>query len=155
MESEAPTVYPGFSFRVDFPLLIGFQAAFQEVSGISASMEGTPLAEGGENRYRHTLKSATRYDNLVLRRGMVNDLLAHQLGGGFGGPGFPSQPVLLTLLDPQTGLPRRAWTFFDAYPVRWESGPLNAEQSRVAMESIEFAYTHFRSVPLTPFPGSA
>ena len=44
---------------------------FQKVRGLSATVETTPLKEGGQNLYTHKLPERVSYENLVLERGVV------------------------------------------------------------------------------------
>ena len=44
---------------------------FQKVSGLAAEVKTTPLGEGGQNLYSHSLPEKIDYKNLVLERGMV------------------------------------------------------------------------------------
>ena len=46
---------------------------FQKVSGLSATVETTPLKEGGQNLYTQKLPERVSYGNLVLERGFVID----------------------------------------------------------------------------------
>ena len=46
------------------------------------------------------------------------------------------------LLDAQHN-PLHGWTFANAYPVRWELGAFNAEENKVAVETIELAYAYW------------
>jgi phage tail-like protein len=34
------------------------------------------------------------------------------------------------------------WTFFNAWPVKWSLGGLDAQKNEIAMETLEFAYTY-------------
>ena len=66
--------YLGFNFVVEIK---GIQVAgFSEVSGLQVEIEVQDYREGGLNTYIHRLPGPARYpNNLVLKRGLANDLL--------------------------------------------------------------------------------
>jgi phage tail-like protein len=76
---ESRTLYKelvlGFRFSVLF--LAGgaipnpLDIRFQKVSGLTATVTTTTLAEGGQNLYSHKLPDRASYENLVLTRGAV------------------------------------------------------------------------------------
>lgn len=51
--------------------------------------------------------------------------------------------LLVTLLDEQ-GKPTAKWTCDWAFPVKWSVNPLNASESRIAVESITLRYKSLR-----------
>jgi phage tail-like protein len=98
-------------------------AAFQEVSGIPPELEAEILREGGENRFVHALPKAAAHPRLVLKRGIAEPRSPLVLWCKAVLEASLSQPIetrdlTLRLLD-ETGAPLRAWSFRDAYPVRW------------------------------------
>ena len=119
----APPV--AFHFTVSFgstpPAVDG---SFQEVSGIAPELETEPVAEGGENRFIQQLVAWCRN---VLEGGLVR----------------PIVPKLLHvfLLD-ANGAPLRAWSFANAYPVRWEVESFNSTKNELALEKIELSYAY-------------
>src|SRR5437762_6521961 len=69
-------VYPynlpvSFHFSVDFSKYDDIR--FQEVGGLTAEMGVEDLAAGGENRFTYRLPTRAKYNNLVLKRGMIKD----------------------------------------------------------------------------------
>jgi phage tail-like protein len=137
---------PAFHFTVAFwpaPLLL--DSSFQEVSGIGAEMTVEPLVEGGENRHVWQLPKGTKHTNLSLKRGvaaLTSPLVLwckDVLEGGLGARISP-RVVYVFLLD-GLRLPVRAWSFDNAYPVKWSMGGFNAMRGEVALETIELAYT--------------
>ena len=133
-------------------LLTGIDASFQEISGIEARFDTEEVAEGGENRFVHRLPRAAAYSNLVLKRGVVtmDSFLAEWVGQTVGsGLSLPilTQNLLVTLLSPD-GLPLIAWGFVNAWPVRWETSPLDAMDNKVMTETLELSYNYFDRVTL-------
>jgi len=133
-------------------LLTDIDASFQEVSGIQAEFTTEEVVEGGENRFVHRLPKPAKYSNLVLKRGVVtqSSVLAEWVGQTIGSslslPILP-QNILVTLLD-ASGMPSIAWGFVNAYPLRWEVGPLNSTDNKILTESLEFSYNYFERVNL-------
>ncbi len=156
MQAYTPPV--GFSFSVQilgagdtpFPPV---DAAFQEVSGLNITLGTETIREGGENRFVHRVPSTTNYENLVLKRGLMvrsSSLSAwctKVLGGGLNTRIEP-KTIKVSLLDAnqESGEPLMSWKFVNAYPIRWEVGALNAQQSSIVVESIAFAFNYFETI---------
>ena len=45
--------------------------AFQSVSGLQVQVQTETIKEGGENRFEHVIPVRTKYNDLVLKRGLV------------------------------------------------------------------------------------
>lgn len=129
---------------------------FQEVSGISVSINTEEIIMGGENRYVYQVPSQTKYDNLVLKRGLVTTIspLATWCQSVFEsdrGKAVKTKHIMLNLLD-ESGLPLMCWTFLNAYPIRWEMSGFDAMQNQIVVEQVEFVYRRFERVSLdVPF----
>ncbi|MEM6725003.1 MAG: phage tail protein [Bacteroidota bacterium] len=145
---------PAFHFRVDFlmfPSIKGY--SFKEVSGIEAKMEVTTILEGGENMYEHRVPGRTTFDNLVLKRGFVDDMasplvawIMASMNSGFLLPIITTN-IFVSLLG-DSGSPIAAWSFSDCYPVRWSTGEMDSENTdSVLMEEIEFCYSSWTRIP--------
>lgn len=145
---------PAFHFRVDFllfPSPSGY--SFKEISGIEAKMDVTTIVEGGENMYEHRVPGRTTYENLVLKRGFVDNMasplvawIMSSMNSGFLLPILP-QNIFVSLLG-DSGTPIAAWSFADCYPVRWDVGDFDSENTdSVLMEEIEFCYSSFTRIP--------
>lgn len=133
-----------FHFRVEVG---GAQLSFQEVSGLEAEMEIEEITEGGENHFKHRLPKAVKYNNLVLKRGYLTkddnkneliDWFKESIQDAFEG-GITAKPILVHLLD-EKGKEVLSWSIANAYPVKWNMSNLNAQNSEVAIETVEFAY---------------
>ena len=136
---------PAFHFRVSFGLVPNtLDASFQEVSGIGAKIETEEVVEGGENTFVHRLPTKVTHGNLVLKRGVasLDSALVTWCQGTFtAGLGhIAPQVVHVQLLDADQ-LPLCAWTFAGAYPAEWQIGSLDAMENKVALETVELAYT--------------
>ncbi len=150
---------PAFRFSVTVigvgsiaSILTDIDASFQEVSGLQSEFDIEPVTEGGENRFVHHLPRPAKYPNLVLKRGVVttDSFLAEWVGQTVGaGLSLPivTQNLLVTLLD-ENGLPTIAWGLVNAYPVRWDVGPLNSMENKILSETLELSYNYFERVNL-------
>lgn len=135
----------GFHFRVEFFLngLVQQDSNFQEVSGLSVTVETEDYIEGGENRFTYSLPTKSSFSELELKRGMlkksgiikwVQDALLK----------FEYQPadLLVTLLN-EKHEPLTVWKIIHAFPIEWTISPFNAMESSLVIESIKLKYQYF------------
>jgi phage tail-like protein len=61
---------------------------------------------------------------------------------------FEANDITVILLNGDH-LPIQAWNFLNAWPVKWSVEGLNAQQSGLMIENIEFAYQYFRRIDPT------
>ncbi len=143
------TYYPpaGFYFTVSFAGIKGKKdASFKEVSGLHLEMGVEEIAEGGENRFKHRVPAAAKFQNIVLKRGLVrpNSEVAiwafNSIGGGLSKALKPKN-LTISLLN-EKGNPTMTWSFVNAWPVKWEVGPLNSMENALSVETMEFAYSY-------------
>lgn len=144
------TIYPpvSFHFKVEFNGISSQDkdVQFQSVLGLSVDIETEEFAEGGENRFKHKFPIRSKFPNLVLKRGMVTDSdLIKWCRNAI--ESFQFEPVDLTVkLLNEKHEPLVTWNVVHAYPVKWEVAELNAEESKVMIETIELAYNYFTLV---------
>lgn len=142
--------YPpvSFHFKVEFTGISSQESdiQFQSVAGLSVDIETEEFAEGGENRFKHKFPVRTKFPNLVLKRGMVTDSkLIDWCRDAI--EGFLFQPIDLTVkLLNEEHEPLVTWNVVNAYPVKWNVSDLNAEENKIAIETIELAYNYFTLV---------
>ena len=127
-------------------------ASFQEISGIEAEFETESVVEGGENRFVHRLPKQPRYQNLVLKRGVtttesfLSEWIGETLNSNLASPIRPHD--LIVMLLNENGGPVMTWTFANAYPVKYSVSPLNSQENKILIETLELAYSSFkRDVP--------
>lgn len=118
---------------------------FQEVSGIGSEMDTTGFAEGGENRFVHTLPVGVKHTPLTLKRGIADldsplvKWCRATLEGGFG-QAIEARDLTVYLLDAE-GEQLRGWSFGKAFPKSWAIDPFQDDKTRVVIEKIDLAYT--------------
>ena len=116
---------------------------FQSVSGLSVDIETEQYAEGGENRFKHTLPTKTKYPNLVLKRGLapsseITDWIQNAVNN------FEFKPINITvILQNELKLPMHVWDINHVIPVKWSVDTFNAEESKIVIETLELKYNYF------------
>lgn len=140
---------PSFHFLVQF---IDFQFApevmFQSVSGLEVNLETEPYKEGGENRFVHTLPVRSNYSNLTLKRGLfVHSQIINWCMDTFNDMEVKPVNLIVSLLN-DMHLPLMTWNVVHAYPISWSVSDLDAEQNKLAIESIELKYQYFNLLKL-------
>lgn len=144
MEGYPPS---GFYFKVVLSATMGLaDTSFKQVSGITTEIETEDVVEGGENRYVHQLPKKVKHPKLVLKRGiasLTSPLVIwckSVLEADFILP-IVTMPIVVYLMD-ENSLPLRAWSFSNAYPVKWEVDAFESMKNEVAVETIELAYNY-------------
>lgn len=145
--------YPSaFSFYFSVAILdggkSGIDAAFRDVTGLSAEMETETYMEGGGNTTAYHLPKGLKYQNLVLTRGMAPSTsklvrwCQRTLEGGLSLP-IETKSLKVSLLGPNEQT-LHAWSFAGAYPVKWEAEGFNSMKSEIAIEKIELAFSSLK-----------
>lgn len=144
MASYYPPV--GFHFRVDIDdITSGDQEIhFQEVSGINVSVGEMTYNEGGENRFVHRLPDRVTYEKLSLKRGMlIGSKMVAWFKDAVESFKFDPKTVTVTLLNSEHE-PLEAWSFIQAYPVKWSISGFNAQNNELVIETVELSFQYFR-----------
>ena len=143
-------VYPpvGFHFAVVLELFpqTPNDFRFQEVSGLSATVQTEEVIEGGENRFTHQLPLRTNYEKLELKRGMfTGSLIVQWVREAVENLNVKPTNILITLLN-EMHLPISAWYVVNAYPIKWSVSNFNAQESSAVIETIQFEYNYFKTI---------
>ncbi len=133
-EQTVPAIF--FELKLDVQgRSIGY---FTEVSGLSGEMETLSYNEGGRNDRVHRLPTRMKHPNLVLKRGVTS---LSELEKWFDAVASSPEPTTITLTMYNEGLEKvRAWSFANAYPVKWTGPTFNVAQNAFATEAIEIAH---------------
>ena len=136
-----------FHFKVSFgPQCGDLDTSFKEVSGLETTMSTEPYTEGGENRFVYELPTSIKHGNLVLKRGIGknNSKLVKWcktvLEQGVSEK-IEVKSVYVFLLNGHR-IPIRAWSFKNAYPVKWQVDAFDSMKNEVAIETIELSYNY-------------
>jgi len=115
------------------------EAVFTEVSGLSMEMTLEDIEEGGNNEFVHRMPGRCKVGNLTLKRGMTtsNDFLQWSVKVAQGTIEKKHVSVVLYNVD---GTESMRWNFDNAYPVNWSGPQFKADDTAVAVETIELAH---------------
>lgn len=141
---------PGFHFLVVIEMFpqTPQDFRFQSVSGLTAEIPKEAVAEGGENRFMHQFPGVPKYGNLVLKRGIfIGSLITGWCIDAVENFIIDPKNILISLLNDKH-LPVAAWHVFNAYPVKINVSEFNAEQNTLAIETIELAFQHYKTMGL-------
>ena len=143
------TYYPpaAFYFRVTVTSIDGAnEGNFQEVSGLNVRLDVEEVKEGGENRFAHRLPARPKYENLVLKRGMVTSskliTWARQATEQFT---FTTQTVVVSLMD-ENGADLAVWNIVNAWPVGLKMSEFKAQDNAIAVETLELSFDYFERI---------
>lgn len=129
--------YTSFRFRVEIDNIISAHAS--EVSGLQIETETETYEEGGVNDYVHILPKRTKYQNIILKRGITDlDGMWNWYQDVIYGH-FDRKSGAIILID-TSGNDKWCWNFEMAYPVKWKGPDLKADSNTVAFETIELAH---------------
>lgn len=143
--------YPpvGFYFKITVDGMPDSDSEFQELTGLSMSLDTQSVKEAGENRFTHQLPLPARADPLVLKRGIkVSSPLIDWCRKAIEEFSFSPKDLHVFLLDVAGGpdggsQPLMAWHLINAYPTKWEISGMNAMNSDLAIETIQINYNYF------------
>ena len=117
---------------------------FQKVSGLSGEVSTQSLTEGGQNLYTQKLPSRIDYGNLILERGMViGSLLNMEFNTTLSLFKFAPSNVMVTLFG-EDKTPLAAWLFIKAFPVKWSTSDLDAQEKGLVIDTMELAYSRMQ-----------
>jgi phage tail-like protein len=136
--------YPplAFHFKVEFSNFPG-EYQFQSVSGLTVDVDTEDIAEGGENRFKHKVPVRTKYQNLVLKRGLrVDSELIKWCRDAVENFQFKPANLIVKLLN-EKHEPLLSWNVVHAYPVKWSLTDFDAEKNELAIETLELTYNYF------------
>lgn len=134
----------GFHFLVTFELETHSQdVQFQEVSGLNVTVETESFAEGGENRFVHTLPVRTKYAELELKRGLlIGSGITKWVRDAIEKFRFHPVNISISLLN-ENHEPLRSWYVINAIPIDWSIDSFNAGESKIVIESFKLNYQRF------------
>ena len=135
---------PVFCFYVELRIP-GYETAktfFKSVSGIRYETEVVPVREGGVNDTTFQLPGATKWSNLIFKQGFTgsSSLLSWREDWMSCEPGQMKRIPSGVITQLNTARKEMAsWTFFNAWPVKWEIAEFDASKSELAIETMELA----------------
>jgi len=128
----------GFYFEVEIdkkPI-----ANFSEVTGLGGEIEVEEYKEGGTNEFVYKLPRITKYNNLVLKRGMTKSMDLYDWFDEVASGTVTKKEVAIHLKDFETDSDHRVWRFAEAFPVKLSSTDLNSQSSIILIETMELVH---------------
>ena len=151
------TEYGGGPLAASIALAALFDVAlggFSECSGLEMSMDVHEYPEGGQQGYVHQFPTRVRWSHITLQKGIGAGTGLWDWHYGFAeGRGRRRDGVIALLNDLM--LPNNIWYFHRGLPVRYSGPALNAQENRVAIESIEIAHEGVYQVPWAGYANAA
>lgn len=129
--------YGNYNFLVEIDGIT--RAAFHEVSGFDSTIDVIEYREGGENTTLHKLPGMTKYNNIVLKWGLTDDIELYNWHRSAIGGRLERKNGSIVLLD-RSGQEKARWNFFRAWPSKYDGPDFNAEGNDVAIETLELAH---------------
>ncbi len=135
--------YTSFRFRVEIQSIM--VAEFSEISGLQSETEVEPYEEGGVNDFVHQLPKRTKYQPIVLKRGITDIQEMWEWHQDVVNGRFERQNLSIILLD-EAGNDKWRWEIEAAFPVKWSGPDLKADNNAIAFETIELAHHGIRKI---------
>jgi len=138
---------PAFCFHVIMTIpglenpMVSF---FKSVGGIKLETEVVDYRAGGVNGSTYKLVGATKWPNLVLKRGYTGDpvMLAWR-ATWLSNRALPKIRCITTISQLNTQMipvPGAQWIFMDCWPCKWEISEFDASKNEVSIETLELAH---------------
>ncbi|WP_341890337.1 phage tail protein [Variovorax sp. YR752] len=131
--------YTNFNFLVEIDGITA--AGFQEVSGVDISIDVIEHREGGENISTRKYPGQVKFSNIVLKRGLTDSVELYDWFKQWadGDPAAPRKNGSIVMLT-RSAVETVRWNFFNGWPSKWTGPALNAEQSDIAIETLEIVH---------------
>jgi phage tail-like protein len=115
-------------------------AAFEECSGLAASVDIIEYREGADKRnVPRKLPGLAHFSNIVLKRGITTNRDLWQWFKDILNGVIDRRNVAVVLLDSQRQ-PVVRWMLTAAFPAKWEGPALKGKGTEVAIETLELAH---------------
>jgi phage tail-like protein len=129
--------FMSFRFRVEIDGITFAQMS--EVTGLQIETETESYEEGGVNDYVHQLPKRTKYQKIILKRGITEIDQMWQWYQDVVNGKFERKSGAIILLD-AIGEDKWRWNFSAAYPVKWTGPDLKADSNTIAFETVELVH---------------
>jgi phage tail-like protein len=116
------------------------RASFSECAGLEVKIKNKKIHPGGLIDQQRVLIEETEYSDVILKRGLTDDLAFWEWVTQVWQPGQSKRRNINILLFNQAGETMQCWTLLAAIPVGWKSPPLKADANTLAIEELTLAY---------------
>lgn len=135
--------FVGFHFVVE---ISGIQEArFIECSGFEAKIDVEEYKEGGVNDFVHRLPGRRSFSTVTLKRGMTSSMHLWDWLNRMATVQNKKDEMknISIVLYNRAAIEVLRWNLIGAFPVKWSSPAMQAEQSGALIESLELTYQEF------------
>ncbi len=120
-------------------------AGFSDVSGLTAETEVEEIREGGVNDFVYRLPKGTKYQNLVLKKGLTTSSALWDWHRNVVAGKIQYRTVRVILLSTKANGPKdwdytNQYQIIRAFPVKWSGPDLKSDGNAVAVETLELAH---------------
>ncbi|MCP5108698.1 MAG: phage tail protein [bacterium] len=121
-------------------------AEFSEVTGLSVEIETEDYHEGGVNDYIHKLPKALKYQNIVLKKGIIQkgeemwDWIQEVMEAS-----ITRKECTIVLLNDDDSI-AYLWEIKEAYPVKWSGSDLKATGGEIFLETLELTHRGIKKI---------
>ena len=140
MAVQRDNPYPNHNFAVDIGT--GDAIGFSDVDLPSGEIAVIEYREGTDRTSVRKLPGLVKSTNATFKRGITGNLELFEWWRTARDGQLLRRNVTITLLDEQHQ-PVLRWLLRDAWPVKLEFRPLNAQANEVAIETLELAHEGF------------
>ena len=154
------SLIPGYRFRVDFgiPGLFMTDTGFSKISGISFSINEETKSVGASTTNKVNVIKSIDFGDLFMERASVSSsVLILWLNAQCMARRKAKIPIVVSVLD-RKGLPIFCYTFFNAYPIKWETLNIDSQASgsgAILTDRITFKYDYYAQVAIPDLSGLA
>ena len=134
--------FRSFNFLVELDGLA--QGSFMECSGLGATTEVIEFRQGGDNTTVYKLPGKTTYTDITLKWGITPDKSLWSWRQQIIDGDVVRKNGAIVLYDAGNHREVARWSFFNAWPTRWEGPALNARGSEVAVDTLVLAHEGLR-----------
>jgi phage tail-like protein len=139
---------PAFCFKVTVSIAgaSNGEAFFKSVGGISMETEVTEYRAGGVNDSTYKLVGATKWKNLVLKRGFTasRELLQWREAWLKASGTKTRATITIEQMDTDLKTSKYKWVFVEGWPVKWELSEYDAGKNEISIETLEIAHHGIR-----------
>jgi len=139
---------PAFCFKVTVSIAgaSNGEAFFKSVGGISMETEVTEYRAGGVNDLTYKLVGATKWKNLVLKRGFTasRELLQWREAWLKASGTKTRATITIEQMDTDLKTSKYKWVFVEGWPVKWELSEYDAGKNEISIETLEIAHHGIR-----------
>jgi phage tail-like protein len=113
---------------------------FRSVSGLSVETEVIEFREGGDTGFVRKLPGATKFPDLVLKRGFTGNTELYDWATAYQRTGNLIRRSGTIVMYEVDGKPVATWNFTNGWPSKWDGPALNASATDVAVETLVIAH---------------